>query len=536
MKSRTRIPSLLMASAALLLLGTACGDAHDGHDHDAHTAEPADEHDHAAHDEHGEEAGDEHDGHDEHEGGHVELTAEQRARIGLTLATAGPGEIARSLSFPGEVALDPDRVVHVVPRAAGIVREVTKSLGDEVQADQVLAWIESADLAEAKLALFAAEAEVGRSRVDLPRAREVFTNVNRLLAVLEKDPDDAALAELDGLEMGEYRGRLLTAHADFVAAREGLERERVLREKSISSAQDLAGAQAEFRRARAEHRASLDTARYEVLVAFGEAARAQQLADFGVVAAEQGLRLKGVDDATIDALRELSPRVATLEPCSCATPDCEHRALPSLRERLGADARLGWYALRAPFAGVVIEKHLSLGEVVGDEESVFALADTSSVWVNLSVFQKDLAAVAPGQGVVVDVTGSGARHEGAIAYVAPIVDADTRAAVARVQLANEGGRLRPGLFVTVHVTLPAVRAAVVVPRDAVQILDQRQVVFVEEGDGFEAVPVETGDGDRERVVVTSGLEAGQRFVEHGAFELKAKVATSGLGAHAGHGH
>ena len=76
----------------------------------------------------------------------------------------------------------------------------------------------------------------------------------------------------------------------------------------------------------------------------------------------------------------------------------------------------------------------------------------------------------------------------------------------------------------------------IVPRAAVQILDQKQVVFIAEGDGFEAVPVELGRGDRTVVEVKSGLEAGQRYVEKGAFELKAKVATSGLGAHAGHGH
>lgn len=522
---------------AALLFAAGCGD--DGHDHGAHAehddGDAHDEHDEGA--EHDEHAGDEHDEHGDHEGEErVELSAEQRARIGLATATAGPGTIERTLSFPGEVALNPDRVAHVVPRAPGIVREVSKTIGDTVEEDEILAWIESAELAEAKLDLYAREADVGRASVELPRARRVFENVNRLVELLETEPDEDALGALAGLDMGDYRGVLLTAYAGLVEARTVFERESVLREKAISSAQDLVSAQAAYQRARAEFAASLDTARFEVLVAFGEAVRARQVAEFGSVAAEQSLRLKGVDDATIARLRELAPRAGSLVPCDCGTEECEHVALPSLRDTLGADERLGWYALRAPFAGVVVEKHLTLGEKVGEDESVFAVADTATVWVELGVFQKDLADVAPGLPAVVEASGGGTRGEGTIASVAPVLDPDTRTARARVVMPNADGTLRPGLFVTVHVRLPASEAAVVVPRGAVQVLDERNVVFVPDGDGFLAVPVELGRGDRERVEVVSGLDPGREFVERGAFELKAAIATSGLDAHAGHGH
>jgi len=512
-------------------------DEHAGHEHGGEAEEPAtpaEEDDHAGHDHAAEDAGSERS--DEDGGQRVELTPEQRTRIGLQLATAGPGSIVRALTFPGEVVLNPDRVAHVVPRAAGIVRKVTKTVGDTVAADEVIAWIESAELAEAKLEFYAHVAEVGRSMVELPRAKLIFDNVNRLLSLLEKDADDDELAALAGQEMGEYRGRLLTAHAELVASRKALDRERTLREKGISSAQDLVSAQAAFQSARAHFNASLDTARFEVLVAFGEAARLQQVAEFGAVAAEQQLRLRGVDDAAIQKLRELAPKTAALQPCECPKPGCEHNTFPSVRETLGLDEQLGWYSLRAPFAGVVIEKHLTLGEKVGEDESVFVVADTSTVWVNLSIFQKDLASVETGQEVAVDLTGGKAVHTGTIDAVSQLVDPDTRTARARVVLKNEGNGLRPGLFVTVRVALPTVEAAVVIPRSAIQILDQRDVVFVEKGDGFEAVPVELGDGDRTSVEVTHGLEAGQRYVDRGAFELKAKVATSGLGAHAGHGH
>jgi len=521
-------------------------DGHEGHDHGDEADEPEHEEDgHEGHDDDDEahEADaekDEHAGHDhgaeEAADGLVELTAEQRRRIGLETAVAGPGRIGRDLSFPGEVELNPDRVAHVVPRAAGIVREVKKTLGDTVETGEILAWIESAELAEAKLTFFAKEAEVGCCAIALPRAREVFENVHRLATLLDKSPSPEELSKLDGLEMGEYRGNLITAYAGFVAAEKAYERERGLRAKAISSGQELVAAQAEFQRARAEFKASLETARFAVIVAFSEAARARQVAEFEAVAAEQGLRLMGVDDETIAKLRGLVPKTAGMKPCECDEADCKENEIPSLRGVLGKDRRLGWYALRAPFAGVIIDKHLTLGELAGEDESAFEIADPSTVWVMFGVYQKDLGIIKPGQKVSVTPTGGTSGHAGRIAYLSPLIDPGTRTVRARVVLANEGNGLRPGLFVTVRVELPSVSAAVLVPRSAVQVLDEEQVVFVMKGGGFETVPVTLGRGDRDRVEVKAGLKAGQRYVTRGAFELKAKIATSGMDAHAGHGH
>jgi len=543
MRTLKRLALLSLSLIAMGLFVAGCGEDHaDDHAEHGSRSEPAGHEDHEAedgHDAHEDEADeDDHEGHDhgDEEGDHVEVTAEQKRRIGLALAVAGPGRIGKDLRFPGEIELNPDRMAHVVPRAAGIVREVKKTLGDRVEAGEILAWIESAELSEAKLDFFAREAEVGCCMIELPRAKQIFENVHRLVALLRKKPSLEELGKLDGLEMGEHRGRLITAYAGLVAATKAYERERNLRKKAISSGQELVAAQAEFQRARAEFNASLDTARFDVVVAFSQAARARQVAEFEAVAAEQKLLLKGVDEKTIARLRGLVPKTAGLKPCECDDPECKENELPSLRDMLGKDRRLGWHPLRAPFAGVVIEKHLTLGEKVGEDESVFAIADTSTVWVNFGVFQKDLASIEPGQPVTVVLTGGSSTHRGRIASVAPILDPDTRTARARVVLANQGNVLRPGLFVTVRVALPTVEAAVIVPRSAVQILDEKEIVFIEKGDGFEAVPVTLGRGDRKMVEVTRGLSAGQRYVVRGAFELKAKIATSGLGAHAGHGH
>jgi len=466
----------------------------------------------------------------------VALTAEQRRRIGLKTAVAGSGEIALTRAFPGEVILDPDRTVHVVPRAAGIVREVKKTLGDRVKAGDILAWIESDELAEAKLDFYAKQSEVGCCAVNLPRAKEIFENTHKLLALLKKEPGQKELRKLDGLEMGEYRGKLVTAYAEYRAAKRTYERERSLRRKAISSEKELDEAEATYKKAQAKFVAAKDIARFEVLVAYGEAARAQQVAEFEAVAAEQRLRQKGADSDLVKRLVALVPETASLKPCLCDDPNCRDGEVPSVAKTLGKDARFAWYALRAPSAGIITEKHLTLGEKATDEESVFTITDTSAVWVRFNVYQKDLTSVKPGLAVRVGLGAGAKARTGAISYISPLIDEATRTVPARVVLDNADGSLRPGSYVTVRVDTQAVKAAVVVPRSAVQVLDEKNVVFVQEGDGFEAVRVKLGAGDRERVAVTDGLKPGQRYVTSGGFELKAKIATSGLGAHAGHGH
>lgn len=117
-----------------------------------------------AEDEHAAEAGG-HEGHDEHEeGAHEEgflrLPEETVRQFGIEVATAREGEVTQVLRTPCEMALNADRVAHIVPRVAGIVREVCKNVGDQVQAGDVLVVMDSRELAEAKAADLAAEAKL----------------------------------------------------------------------------------------------------------------------------------------------------------------------------------------------------------------------------------------------------------------------------------------------------------------------------------------------------------------------------------------
>jgi cobalt-zinc-cadmium efflux system membrane fusion protein len=124
--------------------------------------------------------------------------------------------------------------------------------------------------------------------------------------------------------------------------------------------------------------------------------------------------------------------------------------------------------MTSPFNGEVLEKHMVLGEALESQANAFIIADLDSVWVDVRVFEKDLPHIQPGQTVQISGPEGYAAVEGAITYVAPVVDRETRTALARIVLPNTDRRWRPGLFLRVRLRLEQTEAAVLIPKTAVQ--------------------------------------------------------------------
>ncbi len=196
------------------------------------------------------------------------------------------------------------------------------------------------------------------------------------------------------------------------------------------------------------------------------------------------------------------------------------------------------FNITAPFDGTVIEKHVTRGEVLkpDSETALFSIADLATVWCALRVPQQHLASITQGQPAVIDVGGGLPQVRAPVEYVGPVVREESRTALARVVVTNTAGIYRPGLFVTARVETDTAGAAVCVPRDAVQMVDGSPAVFVRGPHGYLIRPVTLGRQDHAHIEIRSGLAAGEQVVTHGAFTLKAHLVTSGMDAHAGHGH
>ncbi len=195
------------------------------------------------------------------------------------------------------------------------------------------------------------------------------------------------------------------------------------------------------------------------------------------------------------------------------------------------------YSIKAPISGWVIERQITTGEFISEENSIFVIADLSTVWVNLAVYPKDANRIKKGQMAIIKSIGTDNITTGKIDYITPIMDLRTRSATARITLSNSGNTLRPGSFVQATITTEASEETLVVEKNAVQYLEDKSVVFVADGrNNFTPVEVVVGDSDDRLTQIKSGLTEGSKYVSSGAFELKAKIVTSNLDAHAGHGH
>lgn len=347
----------------------------------------------------------------------VDLSAESARQAGIEVREAGSGRITRTITLRGEIVLNADKVAHIVPRVEGIVRQVNIRLGDQVQEAEVMAVLESRELAEAKTADIAAE-----QRLELAGAS--FDRVQRLQA------------------------------------------------KGISSEEDFLNAKQKLAEAQIEHRKT-----------------------------EAHLHALGLTQEQVENVAN--------EP----------------------DAQFSFYELKAPFASTVIEKHLTLGELVDEDHDVYMLADLSTVWAYLTVYQKDTPKIRRGQSVIVSFRGDIPDARGVIDYLTPIVDQATRTATARVVLDNQDGLLRPGLFITAELIEHEATVPVAVNTEAIQNIRGWTAVFVNYGETYEARPLELGHRDSQWIEVLSGLSAGEKYVFKNSFVLKAEIGKSGA-AHA----
>lgn len=338
----------------------------------------------------------------------VHLSDKAVGEFGIETAVAGPGKLSMFLSLPGEVTLNADRLVHIVPRVPGVAAEVYKNLGDQVKAGELLAIIESRELADLKAAYLAAY-----ERANLAQA---------------------SFAREEGLWQ-----RKISAEQEYLSAK-----------------RDLAEAQIALR------------------------------------AGEQKLHALGFTEQYLAQLPRLPHESFTRQ------------------------------EIVAPIDGTLINKHIVLGEVIKDDRECFILADQSSVWVNLNVYQNDLARIQMGQEVTI-TAGPSLQAKGTISFVSSLVSEQTRTTLARVVLANPAGQWRAGLYVTGQVLVEEAQVPLLVPQESLVRLEGATVVFLKTAEGYRPVPVMTGRSNGIQAEVLSGLTAGQPYVTRGAFLLKSEV-------------
>lgn len=182
------------------------------------------------------------------------------------------------------------------------------------------------------------------------------------------------------------------------------------------------------------------------------------------------------------------------------------------------------YELKASLAGTVIDRQTTLGEFVSEQKPAFVIADLSTAWVDFSVYRRDLKRVNIGDQVLIDPADGGQPIETKISYLSPVGSSDTQSALARAVVPNADRRLRPGLFITGRLTLSVRKVNITVKSSALQTVENRTVVFVRNGEKFDAREVEIGDRDQELVEITFGVTDDEMYAAKNSFVIKAELA------------
>ena len=195
---------------------------------------------------------------------------------------------------------------------------------------------------------------------------------------------------------------------------------------------------------------------------------------------------------------------------------------------------------RSPVSGVVTEKKALQGMRFMPGDTLYQVADLSSVWVVADVFEQDIAQVRTGAMAKVRINAYPDKvFEGRVTYVYPTLNPETRTVPVRVELANPGQLLKPAMFAQVEVPVGGKGQVVTVPTSAVIDSGTRQIVLIAHGEGrFEPRDVKLGGRSESHIEVMDGVKAGEKVVVAANFLIDAesnlKAAVGGFG-HSGHG-
>ena len=203
-------------------------------------------------------------------------------------------------------------------------------------------------------------------------------------------------------------------------------------------------------------------------------------------------------------------------------PEDKIQKLPEQRTALNI------YTIDSPIEGKVIERHITLGEVISTDKQVFVIANLDTVWVNLAIPAEDLPKIKKNQKA--DIFGHQGEtiQTGIIMYISPVINDESRTGRAVIQLDNTNHLWRPGDFITAQVIMSEQSNCISLLRSAIQTIDGIPFVFVKTGgDLFEAKPIQIKGADKnEFVEILSGIKEGDEIAIKNTFLLKAELGKS----------
>ena len=238
-------------------------------------------------------------------------------------------------------------------------------------------------------------------------------------------------------------------------------------------------------------------------------ARAQDLYQHHAIAEQN---LEQAESAEVQASGDLASAQAALKVMGITDPDALVKAPPSFE-----------VPVRAPISGEVVEQDVSAGQLIQPGSTqCFMISDTSTVWVLVNIYQKDLPYVRVGDTAAIQTDAYPDVFHGRISYVAASLDPNTRTLQARIETNNPGEKLKKDMFVFTNVNAGTIPNAIALP-DAAVLRDSENQPFVYAAvspNQFGRRAVTLGESLNGQTQITSGLKAGDKVIGNGSLFLQ----------------
>ena len=274
--------------------------------------------------------------------------------------------------------------------------------------------------------------------------------------------------------------------------------------------------------------------RTELAKATAELTERQATLNYARAARERAERLLALKAGSVQDVERARAEEATAQSGVSQAQSAVEHARVALTV-LEVDPATGQVQLASPIAGVVVARDAIVGAVIDAGAPALTVTDPSWLWLEFEAPDQVARLLTPGQRVHFDVSALSGGSEARILRVNGALDPGTRLVTIRAAVANGSKKLRPEMFATVRADTAAPHPAVSVPHDAVQLLDERPVVFIAEpnaqgGAKFIRRDVQTGTTANGHTHIISGVNAGDVVVTDGAFAVKSQFSRSKMPA------
>lgn len=408
-------------------------------DKDNPVEKQADHEESGHHDEEGE--------HHEQEEGGIVVNEEMAQLVGIKVEAVLEDKIETTLRTTGKVVVNPNNQAIVGAKVDGRVVRVFVEPGQSVKEGQILAIVDSPQIAELRGQLIETQA-----KSKLAEQKRIFTAKN------------------------ENRATMIQAKNKLDLASSNYERKQRLASLGATSQREVAEAETDFKNAKAE---------YEY-------------------------------QSSIKVSRDQLEAESELEQIQASVARLKHSLAA-----LGAstDGEGGTINVTSPISGIIVDRHISVGEAVAQDKELMTVMNVSKVIIEAQLGESQAQRVQVGQPIIARIPGSQEVVEGQVQSIGITVDPEKRTVAVRSQVSNPHFLLRHEMSIDVSIVVGESKNALVIPISALVDEEGIKVVYIKEAERYERRPVTVGTINYRKAEILSGIKAGEEVVVTGAYQL-----------------